>query len=358
MSSRFHKLTVKEVDPTTSDCVVITLDVPDNLHTDFKFIQGQHIVLKAEVNGEPVQRSYSLCSAPYENEWKVAVKRIQDGKFSSFANTDLKAGDTLEVMVPDGRFYVPLQKEKQTNYIAFAAGSGITPILSIIKTHLKEEPHATFKLFYTNRNNNSVILKEELEAVKNTYLNRFEVYYFFTKQMRDVPIFNGRIDADKLETLSRVLFDTDMTDHYFLCGPEQMIFTIRDFLISKSVDPKKIHFELFNTSSEKKEKAIKAKTKIYEGKVSDITITEGGKTTQFKIPQGSDNILDAALNNAADLPFACKGGVCCTCRAKLLEGEVDVIVNYGLEPEEIKDGYILTCQAIPISEKLVVDFDA
>ena len=357
MSTNFHQLKVKSIEKTTPDCSIISLDVPTELQAVFDFKQGQYLTLKATINGEEVRRSYSLCSSPLDKEWKVGIKKIEDGKFSTYANEVLKVGETLDVMPPSGKFYVEVDKNQQRNYVAFAAGSGITPMVSIIKTHLIAEPKATFKLFYINKTVASIILKEELEALKNTFMNRLEIFYFLTKEHRSVPLLKGRLDEEKLEIIFKTICDVDNIDHYFSCGPEQMIFMVRDFLQNRGVDKNKIHFELFNTTGA----PLKAKQKVaetFKGKVAEVTILEGGLSTTFKIEQGSDNILDAALKNAADLPFACKGGVCCTCRAKLVEGNVEVLVNYGLEEEEIEQGYILTCQSIPTSEKVVVDFDS
>ncbi|HFB99293.1 MAG TPA: phenylacetate-CoA oxygenase/reductase subunit PaaK [Phaeodactylibacter sp.] len=357
MSNTFHKIKIAAIEKTTSDAVVITLGMPEELKGRFVFKQGQYLTLQAEINGEEVRRSYSLCSSPLDGEWKVGIKKIEGGKFSTFANEVLQEGDVLEVMPPKGGFFVEIDKTKQKNYVAFAAGSGITPIFSIIKTHLLAEPNATFKLFYINQTVASIILKEEIEALKNLFMNRFEVFYFLTKEHRNVPLLKGRLDEEKLNIIFKSICDAETVDEYFSCGPEAMILMIRDFLLKKNVAKNKIHFELFNTTGA----SVEAKKKVaqtFKGKVAAITIMEGGKSMSFKIEQGSDNILDAAIKNAADLPFACKGGVCCTCRAKLIEGEVKMLVNYGLEEEEVEQGYILTCQSIPVSEKIVVDFDS
>lgn len=355
--SRFTSLTVSRIDKTTEDCVLVTLDVPQEQKAAFAFKQGQYLTLRATINGESVQRSYSICSSPLDNEWRVGIKQVPQGKFSTFANEELKVGDELESMVPAGNFYVDVAKDKQQNYVCFAAGSGITPMISIIKTHLQAEPKATFKLFYINQTVSSIILKEELEALKNIYMDRFEIFYFLTRQNRSVELFNGRIDESKLETIFKTICDVNNTDHYFTCGPEAMIFLIKDFLIAKSVDESKIHFELFNTGDNKPYLAQEVVEKI-KGKTCAVTLIEGGKTMEFELAMGGDNILDAALNNNADLPYACKGGVCSTCKAKLVEGKVDMPVAYGLEKEEIENGYVLTCQAYPLSEKVVVDFDS
>lgn len=358
MSKKSYPITVKQIEKTTSDCVVVTFDISEEQETVFQFKQGQYLTLKKMLNGEEIRRSYSLCSAPSENTWKVAIKKIEGGKFSTYANEVLKVGDELELMPPLGRFFVETNPNAQKNYVAFAAGSGITPIISIIKTHLQSEPKSTFKLFYINQAVSTIILKEELEGIKNCYMDRFEIFHFLTKQERSVPLFNGRIDKSKLEVIFKALLNKDLVDDYFICGPNDMIFTIRDFLLGLRVNEKKVHFELFNTNGiSKNEQAVKKRV-IDTHILTQITIKEGNRAFKFNIPRGSDTILDAALKKNADLPYACKGGVCCTCRAKLEEGEVEVLVNYGLEQEEIDNGFILTCQAIPISEKVVVDFDA
>lgn len=353
----FYKLKVKDIYKTTDDCVILSLDVPDDLRSVFTYQQGQYLTLRQSINGESVQRSYSLCSSPLDSEWKVGIKHVPEGKFSTYANETLKAGHTIESMSPNGKFFIPVNAELKRNYICFAAGSGITPMLSIIKTHLQAEPNSSFKLFYINQTVSSIILKEELEALKNQYMERFEIFHFLTKQNRNVELFNGRIDNEKLEIIFKTICDVDQVDDYFLCGPEAMIFLVKDFLLSKAVDEKKIHFELF-TSSGEKPKLKKEDAEKLKGKVCNVTLIEGGKSMQFDLTMGGDNILDAALNNSADLPYACKGGVCCTCRAKLIEGKVDMAVSYGLEQDEIDNNYILTCQALPLTEKVVVDFDS
>ena len=355
--AKFHKLKVKEIYQSTEDCVLLTFEVPNDLRPDFTYKQGQYLTLRADIDGESVQRSYSLCSSPLDEEWQVGIKQVPYGKFSTYANQVLKVGETIEAMPPNGNFYVDVNKEAQKNYVCFAAGSGITPMLSIIKTHLLAEPNSTFKLFYINQTVSSIILKEELEALKNQHMERFEIFHFLTKQNRSVELFNGRIDAEKLEVIFKTICDVDHIDDYFLCGPEAMIFLVKDFLVAKVVAEEKIHFELFTSSGEKPKLSAEVEKKL-KGKVCDLTLIEGGKSMNFEMTMGGDNILDAALNNSADLPYACKGGVCCTCRAKLIEGEVKMGVSYGLEKDEIEAGYILTCQALPLTEKVVVDFDS
>ena len=354
MSVKFHPVRVKDIEKTTANCAVITFDIDETLAKDFAFKQGQYLTFKADINGEEVRRSYSLCSSPDDGEWKVAVKKIFEGKFSTFANEVLQPGDTLQVMPPNGRFYVECEPDKAKNYIAFAAGSGITPILSIIKTHLYQEPKSTFKLFYVNQAVSTIILKDEVEYLKNLFPQRFEIFHFLTREERDIEFFNGRLTKEKMEVIFDKIADINQTDDAFVCGPNEMIFMVRDFLTEKGMSEKNVHFELFNTTGAKAKKVRPTDN----SKMSEINIIEGGKTIRFSIPQGSDNILDAGMKKNMDLPFACKGGVCCTCRAKLEEGEIDMEVNYALEPDEVAAGYILTCQAVPLSEKVTVNFDA
>ena len=358
MAQQFYTLRIKDIVKTTADCSVLSFDIPSDLENEFSFRQGQHLTLKTTIDGKEVRRSYSLCSSPMDRKWQVAVKQIEDGVFSGFVNEKLKVGDSLEVMNPHGNFFVETNPDFNKQYVAFAAGSGITPILSILKTHLKAEPNSRFSLFYTNQNVASIILREEIDAVKNQYLERFEPYYFLTQEERDVSFFNGRMDAEKLEKIATHLLDLPSVDHFFLCGPEELIFKIRDFLLEKGVDSKRIHFELFITSASiGKAKKVKTEARLTNNLQTEIVVKEGGKSFKFKMLRDAENILEAALKVNPGLPFACKGGVCCTCKAKLLEGKVEMEVNYALEKEQVEAGYILTCQAIPLTDYIVVDFD-
>ena len=355
MSQQFHSIQISDIVKTTPDCSVVTFDISDELKEAFAYKQGQYLTLKADIMGEEVRRSYSLCSSPIDDQWQVAVKKIEDGRFSTFVNDVLKVGDTLEVMSPNGRFFTEVNSEKKKRYVAFAAGSGITPINSIIKTHLNQEPDSTFSLFYLNQSVQTMILREEIEGLKNQFLGRYELYHFLTKEMRDAPLFNGRFTEEKLQTISEKIIDFKSVDEFFICGPTEMIFMIRDFLYAQGVEESKVHFELFGTPT----KTVKKKVLDVNNKdVSDVSIITNGIRVSFKMTQNGENILDAAMRNNADLPFACKGGVCCTCKAKLIEGVAPMNVNYALEKDEVEQGYILTCQAIPKSSKIVVDFDS
>ncbi|MDP4262746.1 MAG: 1,2-phenylacetyl-CoA epoxidase subunit PaaE [Bacteroidota bacterium] len=357
MSIHFHKLAIKEINKETADCVTILLDVPEALQDVFRFKQGQSLTMRTTINGEEVRRTYSICSTPLENKWRVAIKKVEGGLFSCLANEQLKKGDWLEVMPPVGKFYAELDPNHKKNYLAFAAGSGITPVISIIKTTLQTEPQSSFTLVYGNRSRPSIIFFEELEALKNKYLSRFNLVNILSRERTDAPINFGRINQEKLLELSR-LIDYTLMDETFICGPEEMIFLVKDFLEAKGVDKKKIHFELFTTPGQKKPEVRSQKPESETGPRSRISVKLDGRSFDFDLSFNSHTtILDAALQQGADLPFACKGGVCCTCKARLLEGEVSMDVHWGLEDEEVEQGYILTCQSHPKTEKVVVDYD-
>ncbi len=355
--AKFHKIKVKDVYKETSDCSVITFDVPENLAEEFNFRQGQHLTLKADINGEDTRRSYSLCSSPIDKQWQVAVKTIPGGSFSTFVNSTLKSGDTIEIMEPSGMFGVEVEPDKKKNYLFFAAGSGITPVLSMIKTHLALEPNATCKLFYVNRTAKSIIFKEAIEQLRNQYFGRLEIYYFLTKERRDIELFNGRFDDEKMEILTKNFIDIPDTSEVFLCGPEKMVDYVSEFLIKAGLPKELIHFELFVTglSEEDIKRAERLAMQNVEG--IEVTILDAGKEFQFTMTKDFDNILDAALAAGADLPFACKGGVCSTCKCQILEGSVEMKVNYALEEKEVAQNYILSCQAVPTSQKVKVNFD-
>jgi ring-1,2-phenylacetyl-CoA epoxidase subunit PaaE len=356
MSLHFYPLTIEEVRKETNDCVSIVLQVPENLKETFAYTPGQNVTIRTTINGEEIRRSYSLCSVPSSNIWRIAVKQMENGIFSTYANLRLKKGDVLDVMPPIGKFSPNLQSAHKKNYIAFAAGSGITPILSIITAVLQEEPQSSFTLVYGNRNRQSIVFKEELEALKDKYITRFRVVHVLSRERTDADINFGRIDKKKLAELTK-LTDLKSFDEYFLCGPEAMLFCVKDFLEENNVDKKKIHFELFTPATKPTIQTSKHQLESSHSPQSKITVKLDGRSFDFDLGFNSSSILDAALQQGADLPYACKGGVCCTCRAKLIEGEVTMDTNYGLENEEIEQGFILTCQSHPITEKVVVDFD-
>ena len=353
----FHSIKVADIYKETKDTVVVKFDIPEQLYQDFDFKQGQHLTLRKIINEEDVRRSYSLCSSPLDKQWKVAIKQIPGGVFSTYANTELKTGDILEIMEPTGHFYVDIESETSKNYIAFAAGSGITPMLSIIKTHLLSEPSSTFKLFYLNRTVKSIIFKEEIERLKNQFFGRFQVFYFLTKEQRDIPFLNGRFDKEKMSVLTKTFIDVEDTNHCFICGPQDMIFLVRDHLVAAGLDSEKIHYELFFSGDTEDSQLHIAEVLEQKAEGTEVTIIDGGKEFHFVMDDDFDTILDGALAAGADLPFACKGGVCSTCKCQVKEGSVEMKVNYALEEKEVEQNFVLSCQAVPTSDKIVVDFD-
>jgi ring-1,2-phenylacetyl-CoA epoxidase subunit PaaE len=357
MAVHFHKLAVKNIIRETGDCVSIEFDVPENLRQEFQYIQGQNINIRTTLHGEEVRRTYSICTSPQENKLKVAVKKVSDGLFSVYANEQLKKGDVLEVMSPIGRFHTTLHPDNKKNYVAFTAGSGITPVISIIKTTLAAEPQSRFTLVYGNRNRSSIIFFEELEGLKNQYMQRFNLIHILSREKTEAAINFGRITKEKCTHLFETLIDLKQTDEFFLCGPREMIFGVKEVLEQKGVDERHIHFELF-TTDKKPASSYKPQAVSENTPSSKIEMKLDGRTFEFEIPVNSDDtILDAAMKQGADVPYACKGGVCCTCKAKLVEGQVEMDVHWGLDHEELEQGFILTCQSHPKTERVVVDFD-
>lgn len=356
MSIHFHPLRIQEIRQETPECVSLVFEIPEQLKKRFQFKQGQSLTMRTTLRNEEIRRTYSICSSPLDNEVRVAIKKVNGGLFSTFANEDLKAGGMLEVMEPVGKFYTDLDPTQKKNYLAFAAGSGITPVLSLIKATLVVESSSHFTLVYGNRSRSSIIFFEELQAIKNKYLQRFNFINVLSRERTETPINYGRINMDKLVELS-ALIDYKSMDEIFICGPEEMIFGIKAFLEQKEVNRKKIHFELFTTPGEKKMEISTQKPAIEESVKSKIVVKLDGRSFDFTLGLDDESILDAALKQGADLPYACKGGVCCTCKARLIEGQVEMDVHWGLEEEEIEQGYILTCQSHPKTRKVVVDFD-
>ena len=357
MSLHFQKLTVADIRKETADCVSIAFTIPDELSSQFQFKEGQYITLRSTINGEDIRRSYSICSSPLEKELRIAVKKVPSGVFSTYANEQLKKGDIIDVMPPIGKFNIELDPKRSGNYVAFVSGSGITPVLSIIKTILAVEPKSRFTLIYGNKNRHSIIFKETLEALKNKYMDRFRVVNILSRERTDAEIHFGRIDSEKFKALSSSFLEVNNTDAFFLCGPEEMILNVQKKLEEMGVDQKKIHIELFRTVHHTNN-TVNLKQETGNNQLNaSITIKLDGVSFDFDLSYSGNSILDAALKQGADLPFACKGGVCCTCKAKLLEGEVEMDVNYGLEPDEIENRFILTCQSHPRTNKVVVDFD-
>lgn len=357
---RFYELTVKDVRPETADCVSVALDIPAHLADLFTFRPGQYLTFRRHIMDTEVRRSYSICSVPSEGELRVAIKAVTEGKFSNYANRELQKGEVLEVMPPMGNFAVKNTEAKAKNFLAFVAGSGITPVMSIMRHVLESDEDATFTLVYGNRNRNTIIFREAIEGLKNRFMDRLRVYHVLSRELMDVPLFNGRIDGQKCSDFSETLIDLKKVDEVFLCGPEEMILSVREQLIGVGMPTAHIHLELFTSpdAPTKKHEEWKETHATISGPVSKVSIRLDGVTFELDLPFNGDNILDAALAHGADLPYACKGGVCSTCRAKVIEGAVQMEVNYALEPDEVAKGFVLTCQSHPTTERVVVDFDA
>ena len=351
--TKFYKIKVKEVRREIEDAVSVAFDIPEGLMSTFTFSPGQYVTLKTNVQGEELRRSYSICSAPHEGELRVAIKQIEGGKFSTYANQTLKEGDSLEAMPPMGNFKWS-QGTEPSHLVGWAAGSGITPMMSIAKTVLQSDEHSTFTLFYGNKNSSSIIFKDELEDLKNSFVDRLEVHHILSREDQGSDATNGRIDGDKVKSFNHKFFDINTATGHYLCGPLGMIESVTETLQELGTAKDKIHFELFNTTSSSSAKQ-KETASLSSGR-SSVTVVLDGEETHFEM-KGKEYLLDAALDAGADVPYACKGAVCCTCRAKVLEGSAEMVMNYALVDEEVKEGYVLTCQTRATSEKLVVSFD-
>ncbi|WP_114417084.1 1,2-phenylacetyl-CoA epoxidase subunit PaaE [Marinospirillum perlucidum] len=356
--NQFHSLKVKEVKPETRDAVSLAFDLPASLKDDFQFIQGQYLTLKTLIDGEEVRRSYSICTGTHEDELRVAIKKVPGGRFSTFANEQLKAGQTLDVMPPQGNFYTQLDPKREGQYLAVAAGSGITPILSIIKTTLESEPKSSFTLFYGNRATAATLFREELEDLKNRYMERFNLVFVFTREQQDIELYNGRIDSDKCEALFDRWLQVEQLDAAFICGPQAMTETVSESLKNHGLKKERIHYELF-TPAGGAPVARKDREDIHTdpSAVSKVTVIADGRALEFDLVRDTDSILDAGNEQGADLPFSCKAGVCSTCRAKVVEGEVEMDANHALEDYEVEAGYVLSCQCYPVTDKVVLDYD-
>ncbi len=354
----FYKVKAKEVLKEIDDAVSVVLEIADEDKKAFEFLPGQYITFKFMNDNEELRRSYSICSAPFENELRVAIKKVPGGVFSTFANEQLQVGDALEVMAPLGNFTCEIDEKNKKNYVAFAAGSGITPVLSLAKTILNIEKESTFTLIYGNKNMQSILFKEHLEALKNKYMRRFSQIQILSRERLESDMNFGRINSEKCNFIFEKLIDIELQNLFFICGPESMILDVQQFLLDKNVVKEKIKFELFTTGVDaKNKKTWKEEHPEDNSPKSKVTIKVDDRTFEMQLAFGGDSVLDAALKNGADLPFACKGGVCCTCKAKIISGEVEMEVNYALSDEEVKQGYILTCQAHPKTDSVMIDFD-
>ncbi|MCO6441382.1 MAG: phenylacetate-CoA oxygenase/reductase subunit PaaK [Nitrococcus mobilis] len=355
----FHELTIAELRPVTREAVAITFAVPPALREAFRYRQGQHIALRTRIAGAQVMRTYSICAGVPANTLRIAVKRQPHGVFSNFANDALEPGQTLEVMPPRGHFYTPLDPNQAKHYLAFAAGSGITPVLSIIETTLAVERASRFTLVYGNRTGASILFREELEDLKNTYMERFNLIHVLSRESADSELLQGRITEEKCAQLCERCIDIAGVDECFICGPEPMLHAVTAALHAHGIERQRIHFELFTIPGEVKRQFQQRRDETPgDHAVSRVAVIAEGRRLEFELAHDTETLLEAGLRAGADLPFSCKGGVCATCRAKLLTGEVQMAANYALEGDELKAGYVLTCQSYPLSKNIVLDYDA
>jgi len=358
VSVNFHSLKVAEIVAETADARSIRFEVPEALREAFRFRPGQHLTLRAEIDGEDVRRNYSLCVAPQENQLKVTVKAIPGGRFSNWAKERLKAGDRIEVMEPHGSFSWEFRGDCANHYVAFAGGSGITPILSLIKTAMIEEPESRFTLIYGNRDSQSVIFLEELARLKNRYMSRLEIHHFLAEESEDIDLFNGMLDRSKCDDVLESLVDPAGAAAFFICGPGPMMDSAEAALKGRGIEPSRIHIERF--TADRPPEALQAQLEAMSRGAQGLTmlVTLDGRKRRVPFSAEAGNILDSARLSGLPAPFACKAGVCATCRARVVSGAVEMAARYGLTDEEVAGGYILTCQSVPKGEGLEVDYDA
>lgn len=353
--ARFHQLSVTDVRKTIRDAVVVTLQPVNG--GDFEFTQGQYLTFRQDFDGTEVRRSYSICAGKDDGVLQVGIKKVDGGAFSTWANETLVPGMLLDAMEPMGSFHTPISPDRGRNYLGFAGGSGITPVLSILRTVLAREPLSSFTLVYANRGVNSIMFREELEDLKNFYMGRITVVHILESDAQDIDLFTGRVDAAKCEALFSQWIDVDSVDTAFICGPEPMMLGIAAALRDHGLTDDQIKFELFASAQPGRLKRKASSSQgTNEAKSTEATITMDGSARSFTMNK-DQTILDAALENALDAPFACKAGVCSTCKCKVLDGDVEMVANHALEDYEVEQGYILSCQSFPITDRVVVDYD-
>jgi len=356
----FHPLRVAGLRRETDEAVCVSFTVPTAAGDLFRFQHGQYLTLRRAIDGADIRRAYSICSGIDDGVLAVAIKAVPGGRFSTWANRELAVGDVVEALPPAGNFTTPLDPAHDKNYLCIAAGSGITPVLSIVKSILAREPQSHVTLLYGNQRVASIMFREELERLKNRYMTRFQLIHVLSREDRDVDILNGRIDNRKGAALCRRLLDLQAVDEFFLCGPEAMISEVARGLRAVGIDEARIHFELFGASAADAAAAVErhhARARRFQGRVSRVTVKADGRNTRFELSPDGENILDAALAAGVDLPYACKGGACATCKARLVAGEVEMDVRHALDDHEVAAGFILSCQSHPVSDEVVIDFD-
>lgn len=350
----FHRLRVTAVERLTEDSVALTFEVPDDLRADFAFQPGQHLNIRTDLGGQDVRRSYSICVPATSRRLRIAVKRLPGGAFSHWAISDLRPGTELDVMTPSGRFTAHTDPSHAKHYVAVAAGSGITPVLSIVSTVLEVEPASRVTLLYGNRTTRSVMFLEELEDLKDRYRERFHLVHVLSREAQEAELLSGRLDAERLGRLLDALVPVDFVDEWFLCGPQAMVAGARELLLGRGVERRHIHSELFHVGD--------APPPVREAPPDApgvaVSAVLDGRRTDFDLAADAPSLLDGLLAVRADAPYACKGGVCGTCRAKVVQGEVRMHHNYALEEDEVAAGYVLTCQSLPTTDSVALDYDA
>lgn len=358
----FHSLKVADVHPEGSDALCISFEVPEELQEAYRFLPGQHVGLRAQIDGQEVRRTYSICSNADDRYMRIGVRVHDNGSMSQHLAGQLRAGDSIDVLTPTGRFFVEPNPSAARTYCAFAGGSGITPILGIIKNLLAREPHSRFILFYSNRTTATIMFAEELLALKDRYPARLSLYFLLSREPQEVELFNGRLDREKVTALSRQIFDPLQTDAFLLCGPGDMIECVRDTLIGLGVEASRIHTERFANDmpagTARIDAVVRQKPKRETAEeVAQITITMDGRQRSFAMLDDDATVLDAAERVGMELPYSCRAGVCSTCRAKVTRGTAEMATNYALEPWEVRAGFILCCQARPTSGELEITYD-
>jgi ring-1,2-phenylacetyl-CoA epoxidase subunit PaaE len=357
MSTHFHSLRVKSITPDTDEAVIVSFDVPAALQTDFQFTQGQHLTLRTELNGQEQRRSYSICSGVDDGDLRIGVRHVTGGVMSSWINQDLKLGAQIDVLPPEGRFFVPIDASQARHYLGIAGGSGITPILAIMKTVLAREPLSHFTLIYGNRRQSSTMFKEELEDLKNRYLTRLTLHTVFSQEHVDSPLYSGRLTQAKLAEFLSALIQPQQLDHVFVCGPHGFNDEADAALLAAGVPAEHIHIERFGVPVDATAEKAKPTAQPGDAPQAIVQIIRDGVSREIAFRTEHGNVLDAAAAAGLEVPYSCKSGVCCTCRAKLLEGKVRMDRNFALEPHEVEAGFVLTCQAHPLTERVVISFD-
>ena len=357
MAEHFHALRVAEVVPETAEANSIRFDVPPELRDRFAFKAGQHLTLRATIDGQEIRRNYSLCTAPDEQDWMVTVKRISGGLFSNWVGDRLKAGDTLDVMPPHGSFTTGFDANNKRQLVGVAGGSGITPVISLIKSMLKYEPQSRFTLLYGNRDSSSVIFLDALAGLKDKHLGRFEIYHFLDQEEQDIELFNGMLDRVRCdEAILSLVPDAEEVSGWFICGPGPMMDAAEGALLDRGIAKDRIHIERF--TADRPPEAVSREIAELQTRAEGVTVSVSLDGRTRRVPFTAGNILDSARAAGLPAPFACKAGVCATCRAKVTKGRVEMAARYGLTDEEVAAGYVLTCQSVPLGDGVAVDYDA